>query len=98
MTSIRHRAGFRRARWVFGAAIAAAVIGSGVAYATVPDSSGVIHACYKIDGKGQLTGDGDLRLIDPSSTKPEAAACTKNEAALNWNQIGQTGPAGPQGP
>ena len=39
--------------------IAAAVVlvGGGIAYATIPDSGGKIHACYKLSG-------GALRVID----------------------------------
>ena len=83
MNSFRHRAGFRRARWVFGAALAVAVVGSGVAYATIPDSAGVIHTCYAKAG-------GTIRLIDTGIGQ----TCKVNEVALSWNQ---TGPAGPQG-
>jgi hypothetical protein len=52
---------------------------AGVAVAAVPDANGVVQACYKVDGKGQLTGDGSLRVIDPAATKPEARACKKDE-------------------
>jgi Collagen triple helix repeat (20 copies) len=68
-------------------AVAALVIAlGGVAYATIPDSSGVIHGCY-----GPL---GVLRVIDPST----GAHCTALETPIQWNQTGPQGPAGPQGP
>lgn len=74
------------------------VVAGGAAYATIPDSGNVIHACY--DGKG-----GNLRVIDAPSK-----SCTKFEISLDWNQsgvagapgapgaTGDTGPAGPAGP
>jgi hypothetical protein len=66
-------------------AAALAAVG-GVAYASIPDSSGVIHACY-------LRSGGSLRVVDASVT-----GCKSTETALNWNQQGPPGPAGPAGP
>jgi len=66
-----------------GVAVALA-LAAGVAYGSIPDNTGVIHACYK-------TNKGDLRLID-------GGACAPGETAVSWSQIGPTGPAGPQGP
>lgn len=63
---------------IVGAAVA---IAGGIAYATIPDSSGVIHGCYGPNGL--------LRVIDDSST-----ACGSNEKSLTWNQTGPQGPAG----
>jgi hypothetical protein len=60
---------------------------AGIAYATIPDSGGVIHGCYD-------TKTGALRVIDTGS-------CVAKEAALNWNQTGPQGiqgVPGPQGP
>jgi hypothetical protein len=56
---------------------------AGIAYATIPDSGGVIHGCYD-------TKTGALRVID-------AGGCVSKEAALNWNQTGPQGPQGIQG-
>src|SRR5262252_9037705 len=67
------------------AVIAAGVL-TAVAYASIPDSSGVVHGCY-------LNSTGALRVIDTGVT----SSCKVNEAALNWNQIGPQGPIGPQG-
>jgi hypothetical protein len=68
------------------AVIAAGALAA-VAYASIPDGSGVIHACYKQD-------NGSLRVIDSST-----ATCNKSsEVSLNWNQTGPQGPVGPQGP
>jgi len=55
-------------------------------YATIPDSTGTFHACYKL-------GSGELRVIDFP-----AEACRPDEAYIQWNKVGPTGPAGPRGP
>jgi len=79
-----------RKRTTAAALAAMLVIGAGVAYASIPDQSGIIHGCYKdVDGK--------LRVIDTGSGE----TCGPSEIALDWNQQGPqgpTGPAGPQGP
>jgi len=62
-------------------AAAVALIGAGIAYATIHDSSGKIHACYKLSG-------GALRVID-------SGACLSSEAPLTWSQTGPQGPRGP---
>jgi len=68
-------------------AIAALVVAlGGVAYATIPDSGGVIHGCY-------LKANGSLRVIDPSAGEK----CTKREAAIQWSQTGPKGPPGSTG-
>lgn len=67
---------------------AAAVILLGViAYASIPDSNGVIHGCYKKSG-------GTLRLIDD----PTAQCDSRAEMLISWNQTGPQGPQGPAGP
>jgi hypothetical protein len=61
--------------------IALAALGvslGGVAYATIPDSSGTIHACYQ---KSQ----GNLRVVESASD------CRASEAAIDWSQRGQPG-------
>src|SRR6516162_3032434 len=68
---------------------AALVLGATYAYASIPDSGGVIHGCFK-------NASGQLRVFDPAATKPEP--CTKAESALDWNQTGRQGPQGIQGP
>jgi hypothetical protein len=62
--------------------IAAAV----AATAAIPDANGVIHGCRN-------TKTGALRVIDTD----KGQTCTKDEAALTWNQAGPQGPPGPQG-
>ena len=72
--------------------VVAAVLGprclvvAGVAYATIPDSSGAIHGCYARSG-------GSLRVIDATVTN-----CKSGETSLDWNVQGQQGPQGPNGP
>jgi hypothetical protein len=65
----------------------ALLVVGGIAYATIPDASGVIHACYK-------TNQGTLRVIDTA----KAESCSKSEVALDWSQTGPQGSQGPQGP
>ena len=57
--------------------VGALLVAGGIAYATIPDSSGVIHACYK---KNQ----GALRVIDTD----EARLARRTESPLDWNQTG----------
>jgi Collagen triple helix repeat (20 copies) len=67
------------------AAVAALLVAAGVAYATIPDGSGVIHGCYARSG-------GSLRVIDNGVTN-----CRSGETALQWNVQGPPGPQGQQG-
>lgn len=62
------------------------VIGVVLTKATIPDTKGVIHACYSKSG-------GSLRVFDDSVTN-----CNANETSLSWNVMGPAGPAGLQGP
>jgi hypothetical protein len=66
-----------------GAFIALAV-GVGFAVASIPDASGVFHACYK-------KHNGQLRLVE------SASACRPSEKATSWSQTGPPGPPGPPG-
>jgi Collagen triple helix repeat (20 copies) len=82
--NLRHRS-----LWLLVVVLAAA-IGGGVAYATIPDASGVIHGCFQ-------KSSGKLRLIDTDT----GAHCGPAEVAISWNQVGpqgKLGPTGPQGP
>ncbi len=59
----------------------------GTAYAAlggIPDSRGVIHACFK-------TTNGALRVVRAGSK------CRKGERGVGWNQQGHTGKAGQPG-
>ena len=72
-------------------AIAAALVtmvavAAGVAYATIPDASGVIHACYK-------TNNGQLRVVDDATE-----SCKSSETEIAWSQVGPSGPTGATGP
>jgi hypothetical protein len=68
------------------ATVAALLVLSGVALASIPSSDGTIYAC--------VAKDGGLRLIDAEAGQ----SCDKNkETLLKWNQQGPQGPAGPQG-
>jgi len=71
----------KRRAWVV-LAVAGAIGGAAaIADAAIPDSSGIIRACYQ-------NNNGSLRVVDTPTT------CKNNETALQW---GQTGPQGPQG-
>ena len=64
-------------------------VAGGIAYATIPDSSGIFHACVK-------GTNGNVRLIDPD--KPgKAGKCKGNEQAVSWNQTGPPGAPGAPG-
>jgi len=57
----------------------------GVAYAAIPDASGLIQGCYK-------QASGQLRVVESASD------CSSAELAISWNQRGEKGDAGPVGP
>jgi hypothetical protein len=79
-----------RGKWSLALAISGAVLlAGGVAYATIPDASGVIHGCYNTGSNPS----GQLRVIDTQA----GGKCAKNEKALDWNYKGPTGPQGPKG-
>jgi len=63
----------------------ALVLAGGLAYASIPDSDGTIHACL-------LTSLEQVRIIDPSKQQ-----CRANETPLSWNQTGPKGATGPRG-
>jgi hypothetical protein len=69
---------------VLAAAALVVLVGAGIAYATIPDSGGTIHACYKTSG-------GTLRVID-------AGSCLASEQPLSWSQTGPQGLQGARGP
>jgi hypothetical protein len=70
----------RPVRVVVLSGLAILIIGV-VAWASIPDSNGVIHGCTD-----KLTGVA--RIIDSS------AQCLPTEHAINWNQAGAPGPSG----
>jgi hypothetical protein len=65
-------------------ALAALAVGVGFAVASIPDGSGVFHACYK-------KHNGQLRLVE------SASACRPSEGATSWSQTGPPGPPGTPG-
>ncbi len=75
-----------RPAFVALAIVGIALVVGGIAYAAIPDGSGVIHGCYQ---KNQ----GTLRVIDTGTTQ----TCSSSEAPLTWSQTGPQGLQGPQG-
>ncbi len=71
---------------VIAAIVLGVVVAAGVAKATIPDSGGVIHACYK-------QSSGAVRVIDQGA----GGACKPSEAPLDWPQQAPAGPQGLQG-
>ena len=69
------------------AAMITALVAGGVAFATVPSTGGVINGCY-----GQRTGI--VRVIDTEA----GAQCMAFEVPISWNQKGEKGDQGLQGP
>ena len=61
-------------------------LAGGIAYASIPDSTGTFHACV-------LSSQGQVRIIDPS----HGGQCHANEAAVSWSQTGPAGPTGRHG-
>ena len=77
-----------RARIIFAGLVLAIALAGGVAYATIPEASGVINACYRTSLDDQK---GQLRLVD------DPASCRNNELPIHWNQEGPQGIQGIQG-
>ena len=65
--------------------ISIVAVGGGLAWASIPDASGEIHACYQKE-------NGNLRVVDSATT-----SCRSQEASLSWSQAGSPGPAGAPG-
>src|SRR5688572_25965003 len=91
INSISHPS--RRLQRIFVLSAPAVLVLGVIAYASIPDSNGVIHGCFK-------TSNGSLRVID----SPAVQCDPRNETAISWSQTGpqgspgEVGPAGPQGP
>jgi hypothetical protein len=86
--------GRRLAAGVVGVVIVGLAAG-GIAYATIPDSSGVLHGCYSANG-ANAKGGTQLYLVNS-----DQATCSNGQTAVPWGQTGpagQTGPTGPAGP
>ena len=80
----RTRFGTRLARAAIGA-LGLAVVAAGLAFATIPDASGVIHACYR-------PSHGPLRVVGYPTER-----CGNSDHLLSWNRVGPRGLVGPQG-
>jgi type VI secretion system secreted protein Hcp len=82
-------------------AVAILVAAGTYAVASIPDSGGVVTACWYHVQDG-TTPFGTLRLIDPSLAGTGATtdqySCRSTETQVTWNQQGPTGPSGPAGP
>jgi len=65
------------------ALIAVVLSATGLAVAAIPDSKGVIHACY-------AKSDGALRVVSGKT-------CAAGEKKLAWNRQGRQGNRGPRG-
>jgi hypothetical protein len=71
--------------------VVVAATAGGIAWAGIPDSGGVIHACYSANGaKG--TGGAQLNIIDS-----DQASCSRGQTAVTWNQQGADGAPGISG-
>ncbi len=83
--NIRKRVGTKLGMTVIIIGIVA-VAAFGVAVVTsIPDSAGVIHACY-----GKITGN--VRIVQSASQCHDSL-----ERPISWDQHGSPGPTGPQG-
>jgi hypothetical protein len=78
----------------------AAGTAAAIAAATVPDPSGVIHACYEVQAAGApVTTSANLRIIDAGAGQTCTTTTTPGspapaEAPLDWNKRGLTGRTG----
>jgi hypothetical protein len=81
-------------RFITAAAVAlgAVLLSGSTALASIPDSGGVIHGCYKPQSDGHSS---PLGVIDTALSNGH---CPSGQTQLTWNQTGPQGPAGPQGP
>jgi type VI protein secretion system component Hcp len=66
---------------------------AGVAFASVPDSGGVIHGCMVTSPVLFGPAKGTVRIIDAATDK-----CQGNETAIQWSQTGPAGADGAAGP
>jgi hypothetical protein len=57
--------------------VALGLAAGGIAYASIPDSNGVIHGCYQ-------KNSGQLRVVDPGGA---GGSCSSSESPLAWNQF-----------
>jgi len=89
MTFRLHRRGFS----LLAASTAGLALAGGIAYATIPDSGGVIHTCFK-GSDATKPGGATLSIVDSES----GATCKTGDTGLTFNQQGPPGPQGDPGP
>jgi hypothetical protein len=89
MTFRLHRRGFS----LLAASTVGLALAGGIAYATIPDSGGVIHTCFK-GSDATKSGGAPLSIVDSES----GATCKPGDTGLTFNQQGPPGPQGPAGP
>jgi hypothetical protein len=70
-----------------GVIVGGIAVSVAIALASIPDSGGVVHACYL----NSNSPNKSIKLLDTA----KAATCPRGWLPLDWNE---TGPAGPQGP
>jgi len=73
-------------------AAAALAVAGAVAYASIPNAGGVLHACYNANA-ARSPGGSPLGVIDSDST-----SCSAGRTEISWGQVGPAGATGPQGP
>jgi type VI secretion system secreted protein Hcp len=83
-------------------AVGAAGGGAALAVASVPDSNGVIHACYGVmttNGATIPATGANLRIIDPAAgqTCNTVNSDGVGESSISWNRSGPRGPKGSPG-
>jgi hypothetical protein len=78
-----------RIAWLITVVTVVAGVGT-AAYASIPDGSGVIHACYQSPPPEH---GAPLNVIDTGA----GGNCSGGHVALTWNQTGPQGPAGAAG-
>jgi hypothetical protein len=66
-------------RIVIGACVLSLLVAGGTAYASIPDTNGLVHGCYSSNG-AKATGGTQLNIIDSDS-----ASCPKGQTAITWN-------------
>jgi type VI protein secretion system component Hcp len=80
---------------------AAAGGGAALAVASVPDSTGAIHACVEELNGTPITNAGNIRIIDPNANPAQtcltAPAGGAGEVPISWNTVGLRGATGATG-
>ena len=75
---MRRITGFRPSPAMAVASIALFLAVGGVAAASIPDASGVVHVCYQKSG-------GGLRIVD-TAKRGTVGRCRKGERATSWTR------------